>query len=399
MTIAALMDPLLDFAPCSFVVFDDQRRIRVVNQTMAELLGYGRDELLRLPLDNVLTVANRIFYQTHIFPMLKLHGRVEEVQLSLQSSTGEEMPMLGSFSRKEDSGGVLNHCAMVPVRQLRKYEDEILRARRTAEDALRSNEEMVRIQQELEQYTLELDRKLAALGQKNQELAKVSQLLSHDLREPIRKIAWFAEVLTDESGSELSPKARSWVDKITVACRRADELLLVLREFVSLDAGDGGPEEVDLGAALEFARREVAPEGEGLELESEPLPVVTGMRRQLMLLFRNLLQFTLDMSGEQPARVVVSGSIVKQNGFRMIEGKYRYEDFARIVVQARGVQLPPVPGGQVFDPVVSLRHWTSGDGLGLATCRKIVENHHGHISLTTKTEAEALFVILLPLSG
>src|SRR5918993_938774 len=135
------MDDLLNTAPCGFLSFDDDGRIAAANETLAELLGYERGELLGRHVESLLPVASRIFYQTHLFPLLKLHDRVEEVYFSLRSKGGAETPVLVNAVRRERGGVVVNDCVLMHVRQRNQYEDEILRAKHAAEDATRAKDE------------------------------------------------------------------------------------------------------------------------------------------------------------------------------------------------------------------------------------------------------------------
>ena len=79
------MDPLLDTAPCGYIAFTDEGVVRTANATAAKLLGYSAEELSETRFENLLGVGARIFYHTHFFPILKLHGEAEEVYLTLRS--------------------------------------------------------------------------------------------------------------------------------------------------------------------------------------------------------------------------------------------------------------------------------------------------------------------------
>ncbi|MDQ6624448.1 MAG: PAS domain-containing protein, partial [Verrucomicrobiota bacterium] len=84
------MDGLLDHAPCGFAAFSDEGVIRVANTTLAALLGYTAAELVGMRFETLLGVGARIFYHTHFFPVLKLHGEAEEVYLTLRSRSGQD---------------------------------------------------------------------------------------------------------------------------------------------------------------------------------------------------------------------------------------------------------------------------------------------------------------------
>lgn len=78
------MDKLLNGAPCGFLSFKDDGTILQVNATLSDWLGFKPEELIGRSLDSILSIGGRIFHQTHIFPLLKLHGRAEEIYFSLK---------------------------------------------------------------------------------------------------------------------------------------------------------------------------------------------------------------------------------------------------------------------------------------------------------------------------
>src|SRR5918997_7037459 len=106
------MDDLLNRAPCGFLSFTDDGHVAQANATLLELLGYEEGELLGRHVESLLPVASRIFYQTHLFPLLRLHGRVEEVYFSLRSKYGAEVPVLANAARRERGGSVVNDCVL-----------------------------------------------------------------------------------------------------------------------------------------------------------------------------------------------------------------------------------------------------------------------------------------------
>jgi PAS domain S-box-containing protein len=137
------MDELLNNAPCGFVAFSDDGTILAANRTLAVWLGRAQDDLAGRHLESLLPPGGRIFYQTHLFPLLKLHGRAEEIYLSLRAAEGPEVPVLANASRRERGGSPVNDCALVPMRRRRRFEDEILAARREAEEANRAKDALI----------------------------------------------------------------------------------------------------------------------------------------------------------------------------------------------------------------------------------------------------------------
>lgn len=137
------MDELLNTAPCGFLAFADDGTILSVNATLLGWLGCGEGALLGRHVEVVLPPGGRIFYQTHFFPLLKLHGRAEEVYLSLHCEGGDDLPVLVNAARAERAGSPVNDCVFVPMRQRRRFEDELLAAKREAEEANRLKDELI----------------------------------------------------------------------------------------------------------------------------------------------------------------------------------------------------------------------------------------------------------------
>ncbi|MTJ46759.1 PAS domain-containing protein, partial [Dolichospermum sp. UHCC 0259] len=119
------IDELLNTAPCGFLSFTDDGTIVIVNATLLELLGYKLDELLGRKIELILPIAGRIFYQTHFFPLLKLHGKTEEIYFSLRSKQGNNIPILVNATRQQNAGSFVNNCIFIAIHQRIQYEDEL----------------------------------------------------------------------------------------------------------------------------------------------------------------------------------------------------------------------------------------------------------------------------------
>ena len=137
------MDELLNNAPCGFLAFADDGTVLTANATLLGWLGRAEGELCGRHFESILPPGGRIFYHTHFFPLLKLHGRAEEIYVSLRSPDGTDLPVLVNAVRAERGGSNVNDCVFVPMRQRRRFEDEILAAKREAEEANRAKDALI----------------------------------------------------------------------------------------------------------------------------------------------------------------------------------------------------------------------------------------------------------------
>ncbi len=168
----ALLGPLLDEAPCGFLRVADYGRILVTNATLRRQLGYGPKAVELAHIDAFLGPAARLFYQVSLFPNLRLAGELDEVYLTLLTRDGGEVPVLINARRRADSGW--SDWVVVRIEQRGRWEEEVLRARRAAEQASR---ESARVSEELGRAKAELERTLAELKQTNWLLRKAAEVL------------------------------------------------------------------------------------------------------------------------------------------------------------------------------------------------------------------------------
>ena len=163
------MDDTLNHAPCGFLRVADDGTILAANATLLALLGRSPEgggdgddpacPLRGLHVGAILSPGARAFYQTHFFPLLRMHGRADEVYLTLRSAAGEDVPVLVNAVRREYpvGGGAAGDAAdwvLVAMRQRDRFEAEILRGRKAAEEATRERERalaaLARVNDELE---------------------------------------------------------------------------------------------------------------------------------------------------------------------------------------------------------------------------------------------------------
>lgn len=140
---------LYEHAPCGYLSLLADGRIIKINETLVEWTGHTRRELLAWRFYDLLSGGGRIYYNTHLEPLLRMSGRVREIALDLKKSDGDTVPVLLNAVRREietPRGPVaVTRLTLIDATHRRQYERELLEARRRAEEAF----EHVRRLQEL----------------------------------------------------------------------------------------------------------------------------------------------------------------------------------------------------------------------------------------------------------
>jgi signal transduction histidine kinase len=236
---------------------------------------------------------------------------------------------------------------------------------------------------------IELEDLLARLEKSNAELSQFAYICSHDLQEPLRIIGAFSERLTrhlNESG-QLDDKAESYLGFVNDSAYRAQELIRDVLAYSRLDHGEIQNQNVDLNEIIQTISRDVAATDWGREVVffSDPLPVMRVNKVQIYQVFQNLVGNAIKYAkNEGPVNIRVSCQkqgggwcfSVSDNGIGIAEKHLTsvFKIFKRLV---RSSERP-------------------GTGVGLAICKKVVDNHGGQIWVESAVGEGSTFYFTLP---
>ena len=354
------MDPLLDTAPCGFLVVGDDGHVELANATIAEMLGARPGDLAGRHVDVVLTTPSRIFYQTHVFPTLRLQGRVHEVYVSLIGAGGEEVPVMLNLRRRTHAGRTVSDWAVIPMRQRNEYENEILAARREAQAATRARDQFL-------------------------------ALVSHELRSPLSAIRnWAAILARGESDPATLKRGLEAIERNAVLqARLVDDILDEVRvttgklrvELAELDA------RAILESVLESATPMAAAKSVALEREipARPMRVHADRDRLQQILWNvasNAVKFT-------PAGGRVLAAMRSDSGWVEVAvtdtGKGISAEFLPHLFESFRQEEGPAMRSE------------GGLGLGMAITCALVELHGGSIFATSPGPGRgSTFTVRLP---
>lgn len=240
----------------------------------------------------------------------------------------------------------------------------------------------------LEQIVNERTRELIELNQQlkrsNDELGQFAYIASHDLQEPVRKVQTFAGLI--ERHLHEPRLLEHYTRRIKAASGRISKLLRGVLDYSRLSNLAGRVQDVDLNLVLEEVLNALRPEMERLQavVRSGELPVIKGNPDQLYHLFHNLISNSLKFCTKPPVITIA----VSRLHHRQVE----------IVFSDNGIGFEQQYAEKIFHIFSHLNpvDQYNGTGIGLALCRKIVENHGGMISATGIPGEGASFYITLP---
>ncbi|MFF0742432.1 ATP-binding protein [Streptomyces sp. NPDC004111] len=229
---------------------------------------------------------------------------------------------------------------------------------------------------EVARQAADLDLQATELRRSNAELEQFAYVASHDLQEPLRKVAAFCQLLDKRFGDVIDERGKQYIGFAVDGSKRMQVLINDLLTFSRVGRLDADPVAVPMGEVLAAALGNLAlaveESGATVELPREPLPVVTGDPTSLTMLWQNLLGNALKFRHpDRPARVRVT--------CEPADGHWRF------CVRDNGIGVPEEFAEKVFVIFQRLhsREEYAGTGIGLALCRKIVEYYGGTIRLDT----------------
>jgi len=289
------------------------------------------------------------------------------IELQAYPEGGEPFQAEFSFSPLQTDEGVVVTCSIRDISERKRTEERIRE--------LNTN---------LEERVLE---RTEALLRSNEELQQFAYVASHDLQEPLRTVSIFAQLLAKRYRGLLRDDADQFIKFIIDGSERMEKLIHDLLDFSRVDArGADYFTRMSCENAFDDAVRNLHSliEESGAVVTHDPLPWINGDPVQITRLFQNLLVNSIKYRGEEPPRIHIAA---ENRG-----GEWLFS------VHDNGIGIEPQYAEKVFGIFRALvpRDRSSGTGMGLAICRKIVSRHEGRIWVESQLGKGASFYFTLP---
>jgi signal transduction histidine kinase len=241
--------------------------------------------------------------------------------------------------------------------------------------------------------------KTIALEKSNASLQEFASVASHDLKEPLRKIITFSDLLLASEKNNLSPQGNGYLQKVMDSAGRMKLLIEDILAYSSL-SGKEEKEEINLYQLVQdvLSNLEVPIKEKAATVAVSPLPAARVYPSQITQLFQNLLSNALKFSkADERLHISISHEMKKpsQLNGHIVQKAPRY---LQIEVADNGIGFNNEASEKIFGLFSRLHNKSTfeGTGLGLAICRKVAENHGGIIYARSTPGEGSVFTVLLP---
>ncbi|NND99902.1 MAG: PAS domain S-box protein, partial [Pirellulaceae bacterium] len=226
----------------------------------------------------------------------------------------------------------------------------------------------------------------ADLARSNEELAQFAYVASHDLQAPLRRITSYLDLLVEELGDQVSDKAADYIQRIIKGSHRMRALIDDLLLYSRIESSDQKVSVCKCGRAVQHAIEDLSDfiRESDATITVDNLPQIHAEPRQLKQLFVNLIGNAIKYRGDQPPRVHVSAT-----------SKSTHWVFA---VEDNGIGIPEESRERVFGIFkrLHLDDQYSGNGIGLAICKRIVDRINGRIWVEESASGGCKFCFEVP---
>jgi len=322
-----------------------------------------------------------------IFPKLQQDAAImDALHRSLRGET-VHLPM-----RKEVYHNAWSEIFYVPLKNEKGQEYAVLNI---LHDVTRTYE----TKRELRELNDTLERKNTQLESKNEEITHFAFVASHDLREPLRKISTFSDWILQNDSSQLSAQGTEYLKKMRNSVKRLNMLIEDILVLTRIHTDTKKEEKVDLNAVLHRVISEMKYRFNetGAEIEADQLPVIQANSNQVQHLFHHLIDNAIKFSqpNKQPVIKIVMDDV---KGETVSSGELKAgQDYIRISFADNGLGIDPKYQKKIFQVFQQLHTKDlNTTGMGLAICRKVMENHEGMITVESTPGEGSIFSCYFP---
>lgn len=362
---------IIEAAPDAMIMIDHTRRITMINTQCKHLFQYTEAELIGQPIEILMPERYRQSHPAHVNNFLtkpSIRPMGSNLDLHAIRKDGKEFPVEISLSPLITDTNTFGIAAIRDVSDKRRIEEKIEHAR------------------ELEILNTALKKRTEALLRSNEELDSFSQIASHDLKEPLRGIHTFSQILLDDYHDKFDKEGMEILSTLPKLSKQLYELLSALFEYSRLGQVDMAYQEVDLQKLVDEVTLSLAPL---IKLHhvtiSIPhvLPSLYCDKIRIAEVFRNLISNAIKYNDNDHRTIEITVTEPKNT----------------ICIKDNGIGIPAKHHKKIFQIFKRLHAqdaYLGGTGAGLTIVKKIIEQHGGSISVESEPNKGSAFYFTLP---
>jgi signal transduction histidine kinase len=253
-------------------------------------------------------------------------------------------------------------------------------------------------EQKIKKLNQQLLENIHTLENANAELARFAYVASHDLQEPLRKIQTYGDLLKTKYQGTIEGEGQFYIDRMQKGSQRLQRLIRDILTYSRLTDNNSFFVKSNLNAIIHeiIADLEVAINERKAKIIVEDLPELYVNPGQISQLFQNLISNALKFSRKNiTPEIYITSEISNKAGELPANGK----QYCNISISDNGIGFEEVYMEQIFTLFKRLNDSSEyeGTGIGLAICKKIVEQHKGFINAKSSLNKGSTFIISLPL--
>ncbi len=351
-------------APCGFLTTSTEGEILKANQTLLKLLGYEMGDLQgRKSFQDLLTIGGKLYYETHYKPLLIYQGSVKEINFDIIHKSGNRIPVLvNTVAAELSKGKTVFQSTVLDITQRKLYERELYLEKERAETLA------------------------AQLKNANLELSRFAQVISHDIKTPLKDVLGLASLLQSRFGDLSQEKKLEIIGTIKKSAGSLSTMVdNVLNYYLNTDTENLKTEPVNIRNLVEDVIS-IADSREKVDFKLEgDLPEIRTYRTVVHLILLNLIVNGIKYN-ESPNICI------------QIRGK-ETNDALWLEVVDNGIGIKDEDLDKVFNPMENLnakdRFNKKGTGLGLSYVKIMAEKLGGEVSVKSKHGKGSVFSLKL----
>jgi PAS domain S-box-containing protein len=363
---------IIDNTPALVYALDLNERFILVNRALTSLLNTTKEGMIGKRRHHFMPKKDADWHEANDIQSIEA-GRSLEFEEYSQLGDRSITWLTTKFPLRDIDGKIYAVAGISSdISERKRLESELIKHNETLEDNIRKR-------------TKDLLQLNDALLKSNKELESFAYVTSHDLQEPLRMVTSYTQLLAQRYGDHLDENAKEYISFAVDGAKRMYDLINDLLQYSRISRKGTTVTTVDLNKIIDTVKANMAQviKERNVTIQTGNLPVISADYSQMVQLFQNLISNGIKFSKDQP-RISISSKTEK--------AQYVFS------VRDNGIGIDSQYFEQIFEIFKRLnpRDQFEGTGIGLAICKRIVENHKGKIRVESELNRGSAFIFTLP---